>query len=352
MSHTISVQGLHAHWQRRAIIRGYDGQRSVSFQAEGGTWVAVVGDNGVGKSTLFHAIAGTAPYVTGDISVRGDRLTPRDVMARFEHGILHVPQEAHTTGVLHWVEDAVALGTMSRPALKNEPATSDLKARLAEMNLVSDGRCSADVFDLIACIVAVPQVIMLDELRARVASDAGSAFYANLRPLLGRAVVLFIEHDVELALSVADSVVWLRDDAAPLCADVPAVRAALAKRAPVDEGPKTRNASAVERALRIVRRDESTREQVELAVRSAQRRRAARKSLVDAVVDVWPFMAGRRPAETLSGGERITLAWLLLHASGHGQAFPLELAEHLDKQRRAEMEQVAQRLGGMTDARS
>lgn len=347
MANLLSVSGVHVHWNRRAIVRGYDEMRGVSFSADDGAWVAVVGDNGVGKSTLLHAIAGTAPFVTGAIYVNDVRLPCGDVASRFECGVLHVRQDPALPAGDYWVKDAVALATTWRPALKNDRAIRHLLFNLEAIGVVHGERCTADAFDLIACIVAVPRVIMLDEARARMAGNNRREFYALLRPLIARSIVLFTEHDTEVALGIADSVVWLRGDASPKFGAVAEIGDEVRKAAPVEEGPREGNEEPIGRALRAVRGDQSVRGQTELAVQCARGPRRERLVLLREILSVWPFMADLRPGETLSGGERITLAWLLLYASGLGAQFPSALKEHLSTSRRAEILRVKQIIEGV-----
>lgn len=345
MANTLSLSGVHARWNRRAIVRGYDAMRGVSFSAADRTWVAVVGDNGVGKSTLFHAIAGTAPFVTGAICVNDVRMPRGDVASRFECGVVHVRQEPAFPVGEYWVKDAVALATTWRPALKNDRAIRDLLSSLEAIGIARKERCTADSLDLIACIVAVPRVILLDEMRARMPGDDGGQFYERLRPLVASSIVLFTEHDIELALGVADAALWLRGDAPPMFGVVSEIGEKVRKAAPVEEGPRDGNGQPIGRALRAVRGDESIRSQVKLAVRCARRRHGERAVLLAKILEEWPFMDEGRPAETLSGGERITLAWLLLQASGLGAQFPTALLEHLSTPRRNEIARVKQLIG-------
>jgi ABC-type branched-subunit amino acid transport system ATPase component len=346
MANMLRVSGVHAHWNRRTSVRGYDAMRGVSFDAADGAWVTVLGDNGVGKSTLFHAIAGTAPFVTGAIYVNDVRLPYGDIASRFEWGVLHVRQDPALPAGDYWVKDAVALATTWRPALKNDRAIRNLLSNLEAIGLVHGERCTADAFDLIACIVAVPRVIMLDEARARMAGYDGHEFYARLRPLIARSIVLFTEHHTELALSIADSVVWLRDDASPRFGVVAEIGDEVRNAAPVEEGPREGNEEPMGLALRAVSGDQSIRDQTELAVQCARGPGRERLALLREILRVWSFLDCRRPAETLSGGERITLAWLLLHASGLGAQFPSALTEHLSDSRRAEILTVKKLIEG------
>lgn len=351
MPDRLKVSGLHAHWNRGAIVRGYNATRGVSFDIAPGTWVAVIGDNGIGKSTLFHAISGTVPFVTGVIWINKVRLPRGNIAPRFTNGVLHVRQDPSLPAGDYWVKDALTLATAWRPALQNDRAIRDLIFKLGAMEILRGERCSADAFDLIACVAAVPRVVMLDEVRARVAVDAGGSFYEQLRPLVASSIVLFTEHDIEIALGAADAVLWLREDGPPTFDKVAALADAVRKSAPIEEPPARAKREPIALALGVVRRDESIRRQTQLAVKCARGPGKERTVLLRQILAEWPFLGDQRPAEKLSGGERITLVWLLMYASGLEAEFPSALRAHLSRPRLEEISRMTQLIGGEPSAR-
>lgn len=66
MSAAIAVAGLSAGYGNGSIVL-----RDVSFAADAGQAVAVLGPNGGGKTTLFRALLGELPAATGSIRVDG-----------------------------------------------------------------------------------------------------------------------------------------------------------------------------------------------------------------------------------------------------------------------------------------
>lgn len=54
--------------------------------------VAVMGRNGMGKTTLFKSLMGLLPQWRGQVSVDGREVSGLDTHERVEHGIAYVPQ--------------------------------------------------------------------------------------------------------------------------------------------------------------------------------------------------------------------------------------------------------------------
>ena len=76
---TVSYQRL---WRRAPVLH------DVSLQAEPGTVTAVVGPNGIGKTTLFRVLLGFLPVAVGQVSVGG--LPPEKYRRR--HGMAYLPE--------------------------------------------------------------------------------------------------------------------------------------------------------------------------------------------------------------------------------------------------------------------
>ncbi len=82
----LSVETIDLHYGAAQALRG------VSLQAEAGKVTAVLGRNGVGKTSLMRAIVGQQPVSKGAVKLDGrdiSRLAPYD---RARQGIAFVPQ--------------------------------------------------------------------------------------------------------------------------------------------------------------------------------------------------------------------------------------------------------------------
>jgi len=82
----LSVQGLRAGYGGKPVLQGID------LEARAGEIIAVIGRNGVGKSTLMRTLIGLLPVMGGDISLEGRAIGGLTPHLRARRGIGYVPQ--------------------------------------------------------------------------------------------------------------------------------------------------------------------------------------------------------------------------------------------------------------------
>jgi len=68
----LKLSSVSKHFGARAVLN------RVSLEVAAGEYVAIVGDSGIGKSTLLNAIAGLEPVDEGKIMFRGSEVTAMD----------------------------------------------------------------------------------------------------------------------------------------------------------------------------------------------------------------------------------------------------------------------------------
>jgi iron complex transport system ATP-binding protein len=119
---SIVVKNLNFSYGNRKIIE------DVSFTAEEGELLVILGPNGVGKSTLFQCILGLLPGYTGTITVNGDNA--RNIGIReLARRMAYIPQ-IHSPVFNYTVFDIVLMGTASQISEIGIPGKEHI--RLAE----------------------------------------------------------------------------------------------------------------------------------------------------------------------------------------------------------------------------
>ncbi len=88
------VQGLSAAYGQSEVLHGVD------FAVRPGEIVAVVGRNGMGKSTLMKSLIGTMPSKSGKIIVDGKDVSALPSHQRVARGLAYVPQGRQIFGTM------------------------------------------------------------------------------------------------------------------------------------------------------------------------------------------------------------------------------------------------------------
>ncbi len=90
----LEVRNLNVAYGQSAVLHG------VSFAVAPGEIVAVVGRNGMGKSTLMKSLIGVMPSRSGQVLVDGTDLTKLPSHARVRRGLSYVPQGRQIFGTM------------------------------------------------------------------------------------------------------------------------------------------------------------------------------------------------------------------------------------------------------------
>jgi branched-chain amino acid transport system ATP-binding protein len=153
------------------LITGYSGVpilRGVSLRVQPGEVVAVLGANGVGKTTLNRAISGLNAVMSGSISFDGaviSGLTPPQIV---ERGLIHVPEGRKIFPNMN-VRENLELGSYRRGKsnrARNLEKMFDIFPRLRERTDQLAGTLSGGEQQMLAIgrgLMAEPKLLILDE---------------------------------------------------------------------------------------------------------------------------------------------------------------------------------------------
>ena len=186
---------------------------------------AVIGPNGAGKTTLFNLIAGELPASGGATHLFGRDVTTLPTHRRAALGLARTFQITNLFPTLTVFENGLlaaqaltsAKFSMLRPRGRFPRQAERARAALAAVGL--DQHVGAVVqtlshgeqrqLEIALALAGQPRVLLLDEPTAGL-SPAESQLMAELLRRLDPAItLLIIEHDMDIALEIADRVTVL-----------------------------------------------------------------------------------------------------------------------------------------------
>ena len=164
MSVVLEVEGLHAGYGKVPVLR------DVSLQVEQGEFVALLGANGVGKSTLLKTIAGLLRASSGTVSLDGRDITNERAETIARLGVGLVPEGRQLFGAMSVLENLL-LGAHSIRRRRRDVAdrlehVMTLFPALAERSRQRADSLSGGEQQMLAigrCIMSQPRVVLLDE---------------------------------------------------------------------------------------------------------------------------------------------------------------------------------------------
>lgn len=155
----LEVSDLHVSYGQSEVIHG------LNFTAKKNETLAIMGRNGMGKTTLFKSLIGILEAGKGSIKVDGKDVTSNESYQRVENGIAYVPQGRMIFPTLT-VQENIETG-MEVSGLKRIP--DDIYALfpvLQEMRHRKGGNLSGGQQQQLAiarALVTNPKVLLLDE---------------------------------------------------------------------------------------------------------------------------------------------------------------------------------------------
>ena len=182
--------------------------RDASLEVGSNEAVAVIGRNGMGKSTLLKALIGMIPVKSGSIKLEGEELSGRPSYERVENGLAFVPQGRMifpqltvTENILTGLETS-KLRTIPEYVYRFFPALKEMANR-------KGGNLSGGQQQMLAiarALVSDPKVLILDEPTEGIQPSIIKEIARTLNALRKERnfSILVSEQVLSFALDVAD----------------------------------------------------------------------------------------------------------------------------------------------------
>ena len=180
----------------------------ISFEANKNETVAIMGRNGMGKTTLFKTLMGVLPAKSGAISVDGQDVTRDESFKRVAKGIAYVPQGRMIFPTLT-VEENIQTGLENAKVRKIPDEIYALFPVLFEMRARKGGNLSGGQQQQLAiarALVTDPKVLLLDEptegIQPSIIKDIAKAL--NEIRKMRKITIVVSEQVLSFAMDVAD----------------------------------------------------------------------------------------------------------------------------------------------------
>ena len=213
----------------RGLSRNFGGVVAVSdvdLDLAPGERRAVLGPNGAGKSTLFNLIAGADVPTAGSVTLFGVDVTRLGARQRTRMGLSRTFQTSRLlTGLT--VEDNLYLAAVGvaggrfRMLRTGRDSAARKRARETAESVGMTDRLDTLAGDLShgeqrqleigLALVAEPRMLLLDEPAAGLSRAERQLLTALLLSLDRDVTLLLIEHDMDVALTVAERVTMMHD---------------------------------------------------------------------------------------------------------------------------------------------
>lgn len=206
MRHELSIQGINTYYGYSHVLH------DVSLNVSKGTVVALLGRNGVGKTTTLRSVMGLTPAKSGQILFEGKDITKIPPHEISKEGVGYVPQGRRLFDSLTVKEH---LTVYHRKGKNGEDAwtpdrTLEFFPRLRERYLSKGGELSGGERQMLAiarALVTNPRLIVLDEptegLAPLVVAEVGQLI---LKVKEEGFSILLTEQKLRFALNLADDV--------------------------------------------------------------------------------------------------------------------------------------------------
>ncbi|MCY4730703.1 ABC transporter ATP-binding protein [Natronomonas gomsonensis] len=197
----LEVDDIHSYYGESHILQG------ISLEVEPGECVALIGRNGVGKTTTLRSILQLTPPREGTVHYRGEDVTGRPTHEVARMGVGWVPEERRMFSHLT-VDENIRIATP--PGNSVEAAFERAYSAFPELES-HRGREAGDLSGGQQQMVAIARglvgdndLLLVDEPSEGLAPQIVAAVAEALKTVAEESTVLLVEQNFPLAMDVAD----------------------------------------------------------------------------------------------------------------------------------------------------
>ena len=205
----LAIRDLNVRYGQSQVLHGLD------IAVQPGEIVAVVGRNGMGKSTLMKSLIGVLPIYSGTVAIDGHEIGALPSHARVKQGLAYVPQGRQIFGTMT-VRENIETGLVVTGKSEVPPEIYSLFPILQEFGSRRGGNLSGGQQQQLAIARALasdPKVLLLDEptegIQPSIIKDIAKVL-KQIRDLRNLSIVV-CEQVLSFILDVADRILVIEN---------------------------------------------------------------------------------------------------------------------------------------------
>ena len=198
----LTVTNLHTAYGQSEALHGID------FSAKKNETIAIMGRNGMGKTTLFKSLMGVLPIKSGSITIDGADVSKEESYRRVQKGLAYVPQGRMIFPTLTVLEN-IETGMENTQSKRVPDEIYALFPALFDMRGRKGGNLSGGQQQQLAiarALVTNPKVLLLDEptegIQPSIIKDIAKAL--NEIRKMREITIIVSEQVLSFAMDVAD----------------------------------------------------------------------------------------------------------------------------------------------------
>jgi len=205
----VFIKNITVEYQQTMVVA----IKNINLNIEKGSFIAIVGSTGSGKTTLVDTILGIIKPTEGSVSISGE--TPLDAIRIWPGAMSYVPQQIHISSGT--VLENIALGY---PINSNASSLALESLKLAELNLDLEYQVGENGSNLSGgqrqrlgiarALFTKPKLLVLDEATSALDAEIESSISKTIFAMKKNVTVVTIAHRLS-TIRGADKVVYLEN---------------------------------------------------------------------------------------------------------------------------------------------
>ena len=205
----LDIRDIHKSFGMNAVLKG------ISLKLGEGEVLALIGGNGAGKSTLMKIIMGIYHQDSGEIYVRGEKVTSNKTSAALANGIYMVPQEPLLFPNMT-VEENIVIGFDKKASELHKELLDVMKEVGWNLDLtrkaLSLSIAEQQIVELLRGMMRNAKVLILDEPTSALTFDEVEALFKVVTDLKSRGIgIIYITHRMAEVFTIGTHVAIMRD---------------------------------------------------------------------------------------------------------------------------------------------